>query len=64
MAMQMFPGGTQGNPSPLLSPASSHSPFRAPTSLISPQESQEAAPSVQSNALQRSLVVLLVSSLS
>lgn len=64
MALQMFPGGTQGNPSPLLSPASSRSPFPAHTGLIPPQESREAAPSMQSNALRRSLVMLLVSSLS
>lgn len=62
MDLQTFPGVTQGNPSPLLSPASSHSPFPAHTSLIPPPESQEAAPSMQPNALQRSLVMLLMGS--
>ena len=64
MDLQTFPGGTQGNQSPLLSPAGSCSPFPAHTSLIPPQESREAAPSMHSNALRRSLVMLLMSSLS
>ena len=64
MDLQMFPGGTQGNPGPLLPPASSHSSFPAHTGIIPPQESQEAAPSTQSSALQRSLVMLLMSLLS
>lgn len=47
----------------ILSPASSHSPFPALTSVIPLQESQDTAPGMQPNALWRSLVVLLMSSL-
>lgn len=59
MDLQTFLGGTQGNKSP----ASSHSPFPAPTSLRSLQESRDTAPGMEPSALQRSLVMLLVSSL-
>lgn len=59
MDLLSFPGGTQGNHVP----CQFSLPFSSPTSLICPQESWDTAPSMQPNALRRSLVMLFVSSL-